>query len=322
MRSSILTSVSLALLAVAPVGAQSVASRVAQAPDGVVRLQFDARAGTCGDGRDVVGYRNALFTRHFQSIGGHYGGIRCVAGPLRVTLDVDDGQVSRVHTQVGGAWWPTDLRVTDLGVVPGRDASAYFFSLVPRLETSGGKDRLLLPAVLADDAEVTAPLLALARDQSRARNTRSQAIQWLGLLGEVAVLRTLYPRLESDELKESVFAGMAGDESVEVTRWIMERVRDEQASTRLRRSALFWAGQREATPTAELLSVYRATRDSDFRDHAIFVLSQRQDDAATDALIDIAKHDSDTRTRGKALFWLAQKNDPRVRKLIADIVLR
>jgi HEAT repeat protein len=248
--------------------------------------------------------------------------MRCIAGPLRVTLDVDGGEVTRVHTQVGGKWRPTELHVTDLGVVPGREASAYFFSLVPRLETSGGKDRLLLPAVLADDAEVTAPLLALARDESRARSTRSQAIQWLGLIGEFAVLRTLYPQLESDELKESVFAGMAQDESAEGGRWILDRVRDEQASTRLRRSALFWAGQREATPTAELVRFYRDRGDTDFREHAIFVLSQRQDDAATDALIDIAKHDSDTRMRGKALFWLAQKNDPRVRKLIADLVLK
>jgi HEAT repeat protein len=176
--------------------------------------------------------------------------------------------------------------------------------------------------VLADDAEVTAPLLALARDESRARSTRSQAIQWLGLIGEFAVLRTLYPRLESDELKESVFAGMAQDESADGGRWILDRVRDDKTSTRLRRSALFWAGQREATPTAELVKFYREGGDTDFREHAIFVLSQRQDDAATDALIDIAKHDSDTRMRGKALFWLAQKDDPRVRKLIADLVLR
>ena len=45
-----------------------------------------------------------------------------------------------------GAWPEAGSRVTDLGVVPSREASAYFFSLVPRLETASGKDRLLLPA--------------------------------------------------------------------------------------------------------------------------------------------------------------------------------
>jgi hypothetical protein len=39
-------------------------------------------------------------------------------------------------------------------------------------------------------------------------------------------------------------------------------------------------------------------------------------------LLHIARHDRDTRMRGKALFWLAQKDDPRVKKLIADLLLR
>ena len=45
-------------------------------------------------------------------------------------------------------------------------------------------------------------------------------------------------------------------------------------------------------------------------------------DAATDALLAIVRDDKDTRMRGKALFWLAQKDDPRVKKLIADLVLK
>jgi hypothetical protein len=50
----------ITLLALPPaLGAQSLASRVARAPAGVVRMQFDARPGVCGDGRDVVAYGNA-----------------------------------------------------------------------------------------------------------------------------------------------------------------------------------------------------------------------------------------------------------------------
>src|SRR5918992_5466146 len=120
MRSSTLGFISLAVLAGAPVGgdAQAVASRVAQAPDGVVRLQVDSRMGVCGNGRDVVGYRSAIFARNFQSIGGQWHDSRCVPGPLRVSLTVEDGQVMNVSTRVGGSWEPTESRVTDLGVVP------------------------------------------------------------------------------------------------------------------------------------------------------------------------------------------------------------
>jgi HEAT repeat protein len=423
----------LALLAIAsatPAAAQSIASRVAQAPAGVVHLQFDGRPGVCGNGRDVIGFGKAIFARNFQSFG-RWSGVNCVPGPFRVSLTVAGGQVMQMQSQVGGTWPTTDARVTDLGTVPSREASAYFFGLVPRLESETGKDRLLLPAVLAEGADVIAPLLSLARDASRLDQTRRQAVQWLGLLGDASVipalvafakqdvnddgedkagkkglasaavsalsqldgdvgvpalidlarsgsigtrrnaafwlgqngdprarkmlhemiensseenrvrshaifslshgdetppseftyLRNIYPRLDSDQLKEAVFQGMTGD-GVTGGRWLVERARDVKESTKLRRSALFWAGQGQDTPTSELIGVYRDAGDTNLREHAIFVLSQRQDDAATDYLVRIARDDKDNRMRGKALFWLAQKKDPRITKLISDMVLK
>src|SRR5687767_12874329 len=185
----------LAAVVAAPVGAQSLASRVAQAPDGAVRMQFESRLGVCGDGSEMVGFRNALFARNFQTFG-RWSSRNCEPGPLRVTLTVADGQVARVRTQVGGAWPATDGRVTDLGVVPSREASDYFFSLVPRLETAGGKDRLLLPAVLAEEGVVIPPLIALARAGARANETRRQAMMWLGMLGDDSGRRALRAVIE------------------------------------------------------------------------------------------------------------------------------
>ena len=417
-----------ALSAFAVLSAQSLSSRVANAPDGVVRMQIESRLGVCGNGRDVVGYKSAIFARNFQSIGGNWNSSQCEPGPLRVTLTVADGQVTRVRTQVGGSWPSGESRVTDLGVVPSDEASSYFFALVPRLETASGKDRLLLPAVLADDAPVIQPLLALARDTQRAEHTRRQAILWLGLLGdesvipalvqfarddreegkgrkkglgnsamaalgslegdvgvpalinlardasvgirreavfwlgqngsesarrtlhtvienanedgrvrshaifslshggetpdsEFAYLRNLYSRLDDHEVKEAIIQGMQEDEGAG-GRWLIERALDTREPLELRKKAIFWAGQRDETPTAELVRVYRDADEHDLREHAIFVLSQREDEAAIDELLRIARSDSDTEMRGKALFWLAQKDDPRVKKLIADLVLK
>jgi HEAT repeat protein len=138
---------------------------------------------------------------------------------------------------------------------------------------------------------------------------------------ELAYLRSIYSRLDSDKLKEAVFQGMTSDGATG-GRWLVERARDTNESTKLRKSALFWAGQGQDTPTSDLISVYRDAGDSNLREHAIFVLSQRQDDAATDALMRIAREDKDNRMRGKALFWLAQKKDPRITKLISDMVLK
>src|SRR5687767_12858022 len=79
--------------------AQSLASRVDRAPDGVVRMQVQSRPGVCGDGRDLVGYRSAIFARNFQSMGGHWSSENCVPGALRVTVSKADGEITRVRTQ-------------------------------------------------------------------------------------------------------------------------------------------------------------------------------------------------------------------------------
>jgi HEAT repeat protein len=441
-RSSILALIVLATAwrASAAAAQATLASRIEQAPDGVVRMQYPAREGACG-GRDLVGFRRALFGSSFESYGS-WSNVRCVAGPVRVSLTISDHRPSSVRTQIGGEWPTATGRVTDLGVVPSREAAAFFLARVPALESSGRKGRILLPAVLAADAVVIPDLLALARDTARADDTRRQALQWVGQLGDVsavpalvsfaragsgrgegapdqsegdaaiekrgkkglasaalaalatlddgagipslidlartgdvavrhsavfwlgqsgdpralrmlhtviedsrenervranaifalahgesvtpaefAYLRGVFPKLESTRLKESVLQGMAEDEAGG-GRWLLERARDAREATQVRRSALFWAGQRQATPTSDLVSAYRDLDDANLREHAIFVLSQRDDDAAVNALLRIAREDSDRRMRGKALFWLAQKNDDRVTKLISDLLVK
>ena len=412
-------------------GAQSqvsLASRVARAPDGIVHLQYPARSGVCGDGRDVIGVRNALFAHNFQSYG-RWSGVKCVAGPVRVALTVADGRVVRAQTFVGGSWSSTTERVTDLGDVAPHDATLYFVSLVPTLEASTGKDRLLLPAVVGDDDDVMPSLLQLARDDARSVRTRRQAVQWIGLLGDARVLpvlvgfarqpgqddddnsksgigngaiaalsmlengvgipplielsrtgsvgtrrnaafwlgqsgdprglrrlhqmieddkeesqvrshaifalshngetpdaefdylRSVYPRLNDEKLKEAIIQGMAEDKETG-GRWLIARAKDTRESLSVRKNALFWAGQRDVTSIAEIVTVYRDAAERSLREHAIFVLSQRHDDDAVDALLRIARDDTDKDMRGKAMFWLAQKRDPRVTKMISDILVK
>lgn len=444
MRVSILKSILAAVavaaittIAVSATAQTSIASRVSAAPNGVVQLQFASRPGTCGNGRDVIGFRKAIFAESFQSIGDWHAP-DCRPGPVRVELSVSDGKVTRARTYVGGGWARSSERVTDLGIVSPTEASKYFFDLVPQLERVGDKSRVLLPAVLADAGDVIAPLVALARDDSRIQETRRQALQWIGLLGdakvvptlvafarsggagpvaedvdeddtaagkkglataamaalsfigdgagvpalidlarngspavrssavfwlgqtgdprafamlhnvienpkederirahaifslshgddipaaEFAYLRGIYPRLGADRLKESVLMGMGEDGSNGST-WLVERARDTGESLKIRKTALFWAGQRELTPTKDLVAFYRTAAEPSLKEHALFVLSQRKDEAALDELMRIASDDSDKRMRARAMFWLGQKDDPRVTKFIADRVER
>ena len=353
------------------------------------------------------------------------------------SLTVANGRVTALKTSVGTKWSGSSGRVTDLGTVSAAEASTYFFALIPQLEGRSKRERLLLPAVLADDPNTVPRLVALARDAARTKDIRQESIQWIGLLGDASVvptlvafvrqnsstaarddddddpgpgedgiansaiaalsfvrngagvpalidfarngsasvrrstvfwlgqsgdpraiatlhsvienpretdgvragaifslshgntipgrefayLRDLYPRLTSLRLKESILMGMSEDES-NGSAWLIEKARDRSESIESRKKALFWAGQSKATPTKDIVAVYKGAQETSLREHAIFVLSQRDDEAATNELLRIAREDSDKQMRSKALFWLAQKDDPRVAKLISERVTR
>ena len=64
------------------------------------------------------------------------------------------------------------------------------------------------------------------------------------------------------------------------TRWLLDRARDDRQPLEVRRKAVFWAGQGHAS-VADLVSLYGAVREPRLREHVIFVLSQRDDKAAT-----------------------------------------
>ncbi|MFL5509866.1 MAG: HEAT repeat domain-containing protein, partial [Gemmatimonadaceae bacterium] len=104
--------------------------------------------------------------------------------------------------------------------------------------------------------------------------------------------------------------------------WLIAKARDPQVSLSTRKAALFWAGQDEVTPTKDLVSVYRSAGEPALKEHAIFVLSQRDDKDSVDELMRIAQSDSDKRMRAKAMFWLGQKDDPRVTKFIGDRIAK
>jgi hypothetical protein len=427
----------IALLALSlphALAAQStIASRIAGAPDGEVRMTYATRPKACGDGKDVVAVGQALNVYSSMESYGRWSGVTCVHGPARVAVTVRGHEVIGVRARVGGAWTSNAGVSLDLGRVPAPEAAAYFLSLAPRLAGSS-RNNPLLAAALADSAVIVPDLLQLARNMSLPRETRQRAVRWVGVVGDasavaplaalarangdasrlnaddpgpgdgvegaavgalamledgvgmdsvmdlarrgaptvrkaavfwlgqsddprararvrtvvddaneteavrgaaifalgqgenttsddLAFLRAAFDRLPSERLKDRVLMAMSQNDSDDGTRWLIAQARDERQPMEVRRKAVFWAGQGHAR-LADIVSLYNATGEPRLREHIIFVLSQRNEDGATDALMAIARDDRDREMRKKALFWLAQKNDPRVTKLIADLVTR
>lgn len=137
---------------------------------------------------------------------------------------------------------------------------------------------------------------------------------------DVRFLEAAYSRVESAKLKDQILMAVTQqDRGGAGVRWALDRARDPREPLSARKKAAFWAGQGDA-PVKDLVDLYDGVTEPELREHLLFVLSQRDDRAATDRLLEVARSDADPRMRRKAMFWLGQKDDPRVAALIRDIV--
>lgn len=166
----------LAVFSASDVVAQSLAQRVANAPDGRVQFSYPVRDGACGDGRSYVRLNWSTGSNEY------YGNINsnnmpdCVKGPARVVLEQAAKTVIGIRTFVGPLEKPEG--VTDLGTVSAKEASDYLLGLAAKAEGSVSGSAIM-PAMIADGVDNQGQLLGIARDQSRARETRRQAITYL-----------------------------------------------------------------------------------------------------------------------------------------------
>jgi hypothetical protein len=170
----------------------------------------------------------------------------CSHTPVRVVLGVEDGKVRRVKTYVGGRWRTEESTgVVDAGTVSVREATDYLLNLAATDEGSAGRDAIL-PVTLADTVVVWPRLLRIARDDSRPRTVKQQALFWVGQAAadKVSPPESRYKGRETEDeeiKKQAVFAlsQRRKDESVPA----LIRVARENRDPEVRKSALFWLGQ-------------------------------------------------------------------------------
>ena len=211
-----------------------------------------------------------------------------------------------------------------LGQVPG-DRSVALLDSILRTSKDEELQRKAIFALSQHPGERAGTILRdLVNRKDLPEDTRSRVILALGQMrggeADVGYLRQLFPTLESQRLKEQVLMAVSQRESADNRRWLLDVAGDAKQGIDVRKKALFWAGQ-GGLPIADLSAMYGRLSDQELKEQVIFVLSQRNDGAATEKLIDIAKHDPDVELRKKAIFWLGQRDDPRVRQLLEEMIV-
>jgi HEAT repeat protein len=172
------------------------------------------------------------------------------------------------------------------------------------------------------NARASAAIRAFAERNDVAPELREHAIFWIGQQNRpenAQYLQTLYGRVNAQQLKEKIIFSLSQMGGADNSRWIMNIALDENETIDARKQALFWAGQTGGSIT-DLIGLYSRIQNREMKEQLVFVYSQRNERAAVDKLLDIARNDSDREMRKKALFWLSQSNDPRVADLLQEII--
>ena len=169
---------------------------------------------------------------------------------------------------------------------------------------------------------------AIAQNESEPQSLREKAVFWLGqkhTSENVTFLRDLFTRYSSgkspanDEVAQKILFSLGQMRDVGNGRWLMDVAADPKYSVGIRKQAIFSASQGDAS-SADLIALYGKVRENEVKEQLIWVLSMKNETAATDKLIEIARHDPDVQMRKKAIFWLGQSHDPRVKQLLLDII--
>ena len=241
--------------------------------------------------------------------------------------EVSDAEVSRVLTAI--ARDENEVRTV-------RDQA---LSSLSRLESAAALDELVSMSTSASEpwlARRATEMLASSGDP-RARQHLRTAVERAdlaeaarvaainGLAGGFATsrdaefLRGLYPRVNTDRLRNAIVTGVANIGGRESREWILGIARNEDATLPQRRHAITQA-DKLGMSAADLAGLYDSIEHAEVRSQIISQLATNGTRAASDKLIAIARNDPMVTNRRRAIQALGRFDDPRVKEALRDLV--
>jgi hypothetical protein len=292
--------------------AQSIAQRVASVRDGKVRMTFASRPDLCGWGNGISTKRSFEngSTRTWSDDRNEDVAFDddCNTGPARLVITKSGGQIEQIRATVGGRW-RENSRATDIGHVSAREATNYLFSVA----TSGTRaaEKAIFPTTLADSVNIIQPLYDIARNESRERDVRDQAVFWLSQQPEdraVDLLEDILKSARTQDIRDKAIFGLSQHRSGKGFPILRGFAEDERQPDDLRGKAIFWLSQRKGTERFDYLrGLYARLESQDLKDKVIFGMSQQRDEASMKWLVDLALNSREPMDmRKKALFWAGQ----------------
>lgn len=224
--------------------AQSAISKLEGVRSGQVRFSFPAIDGYCGGGNYIGRTGQDQRTRWSRESRDVEYEHNCDEGPGRVVVTRSGGASTNVRTYIAGRWRPNSEAV-DLGMLGAEEAKTLLLAIINKDDGKAAREAIF-PLTLVDSVTTWNDLMRLARNDSRSRSVREQAVFWLGQRAEgpaTAGLTELVgdEALDREVREQAVFAlsQRPKDEGVPVLINLVRTHRDPA----IRRKALFWLGQ-------------------------------------------------------------------------------
>ena len=151
---------------------------------------------------------------------------------------------------------------------------------------------------------------------SRSRNDRIPTAE------DVAYLRSLYTKLESQKLREAVVTAVGRIPTADNQAFLMAIVRNQNEQVSLRSSALQRLVANESYKVEDIARLYDIADARSLREQVLYGLSRRKEPEAIDKMIEIARRDTDPQIRRTAVSLLARSNNERAKKYLQELIDR